>query len=467
MGATVRPAAGGLAAAAVLGPAVAIAAGVLDVLPAVAVASLAVPVAIAIWSRPQRGLLLLVALVPYDGLLLIAPQVSGINAWKEVLLGFTLAASFNPKWNTVPERTLPPWVVPFAALVAVAVLTTLWASPLQAVVGLKVTFFGALTAVVAWRCPFRRADVDRLVTVLAVTGVVVALVGIGQQLLGPERLHELGYAYNSVIRFTGGFMRSWSTFNQPFPFAFFLMLVLLITGSVALADPGRLRNRLILLATPVLLAGMAVAVVRAAWIGLFAGWCYLAFTRHRRLLAFAPLVGGLVIAALVLGAATFFSPPSVAARYDRWRQIPEVVISAPLGMGIGTAGAAAARAETLTGGDPTFDPSRVETTRLVFQPDNSYVKVAYELGVLGLGLFILLLVAVLVAARRAEHEPDVAGFAPGVTALVIAAAAASLAATFFEIFPLDYLFWLLVGIATCSTRGGPIRQRGDQAIATA
>ena len=52
----------------------------------------AVPLLLWIAERPQRGLLLLVALAPFDGLRIIAPEVS--VAWKFVLLGGTLAATF-------------------------------------------------------------------------------------------------------------------------------------------------------------------------------------------------------------------------------------------------------------------------------------------------------------------------------------------------------------------------------------
>ena len=419
-------------------------------------AVLLLPVAYAIWQRPQRGVLLLLALVPFDGLLLLIDAPGPLAGWKEALLGGTLLAAVHARGRAGRDTELPGvplWVWPLAVLAALAVLSVAWSPPLQALVGLKIMFFGALTAAVVWLCPLTESDRHHAVTVLASTGIVVALVGLGQQFVGHERLHEMGYAYNSVIRFTGGFMRSWSTFNQPFGFAFFLMVVTLVAGSVALADTARLRNRVILAAVPLFLAGMAVAVVRAAWIGLLAGLIYLAVTRHRVLLAAAPLVLGSVVIALVMGAAGFFSPPSVDARFSRWQALPAVMSAAPFGEGIGTAGAAAAKTETIQGGTPTFDPTRVSNnTRVVFQPDNNYVKLLYELGVIGLGLFVMALLFALAGTRQAETDAGAGAFASGVSALIIAAAVASLAASFFEIFPLDYVFWLVVGVATT----GPI-----------
>ena len=57
-------------------------------------------------------------------------------------------------------------------------------------------------------------------------------------------------------------MRSWSTFTQPFPFAFYVMLVVLIGIPCALAQPKRLRSRLFWLATPLYVLGIVSALVR-------------------------------------------------------------------------------------------------------------------------------------------------------------------------------------------------------------
>lgn len=406
------------------------------------------PVVAAIWHRPQRGVLLLVALVPFDGLLLLADVPAAVTAWKEALLVVTLLAAAAVHRRAASTPPVPAWAWAAAVLATLSLISLAWAPPMQALVGLKVTFFGMLTAAVVWRCPLTPRDRDHLVTVLAATGALVALVGIAQQFLGPERLADLGYAYNSTIRFTGSVMRSWSTFNQPFPFAFFLMVVTLVTGSVALADRDRLRSRLVLLAMPLFVAGMAVAVVRAAWIGLLAGAAYLAVTRHRVLLTAAPLLAGAVGVVAILGAAGFFNPPSLSTRVERWAQVPAVVAAAPFGEGIGTAGAAAAKTETLAGGNPTYNPARLNATRVVFQPDNNYFKVLYELGVLGLGLFMLALITAFAGTRRAEAHPDLGPFASGASAVLVAAAVASLGASLFEIFPLDYVVWLVVGVAT-------------------
>lgn len=437
------------------GPAVALAAGAGLVAVAAVVAgdwtviagvAVSLPVLVWVWARPQRGLLLLAALLPFDGLLLLVENPPVVDAWKEAILGFTLIAALVGARRQPWPRRVPSWVVPLVVLATLAAFSAAFVSPLRAGVGMKVMFTGVGMAVVAWRCPLDERERDQLVTVLAVVGALAAVVGLTQQALGHQQLRELGYLYNSTIRFVGGSMRSWSTFNQPFPYAFFLMLVMLVCGAVALERPLRSRNALILLAMPLYVAGLAVSYVRAAWFGLAAGVIYLAITRYRTLLRATPLaVAGLVIA-LVLGSGSFFASASLFERFDRWSSLPAATAEAPLGQGIGSAGAAAARAEVLAGGTPTFAGDAIFATEVVYQPDNHYFKMLYELGLAGLLAFVTLLLAIAAGARRAERDPAIGAFAAGTSALVVAAAVASFASTFFEVFPVDYLFWLVVGV---------------------
>lgn len=423
----------------------AVGATVMGVAWAVVAAAVAVPVLVWIWARPPRGVFVLVALMPFDGLLLLVEHPAAAAAWKEALLGFMLLAAIAGGGRPRPASA-PLWAFPLAGLATIALVSAAFVAPLQAAVGLKIMFTAVLVAVVVWWCPLDDRERDQLVTILAVVAAIVAAIGLAQQVVGHARLYELGYAYNSTIRFSGGFLRSFSTFNQPFPYAFFLMVTALVTAAVALDEPLRTRNALILLAMPLYVAGLAVSFVRAAWIGLAAGFVYLAFARHRTLLRAAPLVVAALAIAFVLGAGGFFASESLQARFDRWQGLPTVTAAAPFGQGVGSAGAAAARVESLGGGDPTFDTERVRATQVVYQPDNHYLKVLFELGIPGLVAFGALLLGVAASARSMESHPRLGAFAAGTTAVVVAASVASLASTFFEIFPADYLFWLVAGV---------------------
>ena len=400
------------------------------------------------WIRPQIGILVLAALAPYDGLLLIVPHGGGAHGWQEGLTLLVLAATlFTTRQSRVRARLgYPPWIIPLAGLLVLGLIWSIFGNIVRDLTGYRIDFFYVLLALAVWRAPLNERERDWLVTILMVNGIVTAVVGIAQQGIGVTGLHELGYAYNSVIRTSHGHLRSFSTFSQPFAFAFYLMVVVLVGLPVALEAPRRLRNRVFLISLPLLGVGLLLAIVRGALLGLAVGLLYIGVRRYRRLLWLIPVA--------VLGAAALLALPgnlagpvlsssSLHQRINSWDANLNHVLRRPLGTGIGSSGAAAEVSDELTG-----------THSRTFQPDNYYFKEIYELGIPGLLLFIWLLGAAFWDADRTAvriRGPD-SGFALGVAAAVLAAAAASTVATLFEIYPLDLMFWLLIAVvAICPT----------------
>jgi hypothetical protein len=88
------------------------------------------------------------------------------------------------------------------------------------------------------------------------------------------------------------------------------------------------------------------------------------------------------------------------------------------------------------------------STNQPYKRDNYCFEVAYQFGVLSLWFFLLLVLTLFQtfnALGNGLSGVD-AAFADGVGALVLAAMAASMVATFFELLPHDLFFWLLVGV---------------------
>ncbi len=421
--------------------------------------AIVVPILGCIIVRPQRGILLLALGIPFVGVLPILGTPPWALGWKEALTGFVVLATIAcPKSARASSvRTRPGWTPALIGFVLVGVASAAWKHDLEALIGLKINYFYVLVAIAVWRCPLDRRERDRLVSILMGTAVLTAIVGIGQELVGADALVRLGYEYNTTVRFAGGYLRAFSTFQLPFNFSLYLMLVLLIGIPVCLSDVTRPRNRAFLLMTPVIVAGMLVSFVRAGMLGLGIGLLYLGIRRYRVLLLGLPLA---LVAALSLGvlggsATTFFrSGGSLAEREQGWTENLSQIALHPLGVGIGVAGAAGEKAEALRQSDV-----------IAYQPDNYYFKTIYELGVLGLWMFLLLLIAAIacthVAAGRAP--PRDRPFFDGVAASMVAAFAVSMVATYFEIFPLDVLFWLLLGVtaATEAERAAVAEQGTD------
>ena len=396
----------------------------------------------AILNRPQRGVLLLALLVPFDGVLVVVSLPSGFEAWKETLVVITLLATFVcPGRSRAPKgRALPGWTPALVAFIAIALIWTALRPDIQGLLGLKTACFYMLLPIIVWRCPLGARDRDRLVSILMGTGFVCAFVGLAQQVVGADYLNGLGYAYNETIRFAGSYLRSFSTFDQPFPFALFLMVVLLVGLPVALGASHRARNRAFLLATPVYVAGMLSAFVRSAILGLAIGLLYLGVRRYRALLLAFPVALIAIVLVGSLGGAVggpFGSAASLRQRSAGWEENLVQITEHPLGAGIGDTGAAAATASEFTVVDD------------IYQPDNYYFKTAYELGVIGLWMLVLVLAAAFVATHRAGNRirgPDQPLF-DGIAAQILGAATAALVSSYFDIFPVDALFWLLVGVA--------------------
>lgn len=394
------------------------------------------PLAVAVVDRPQRGLLAVALLAPFDGLLLLVPHPGFVEGWKEGLVLLTLGAALasGPPTRGRPPAGRPPWVSAAVALLVVALVSAVSVGGLRALIGVKVGFFYLLLAAAAWRCPLNARERDRLVAILMGVGVVTALYGLLQQVVGGDRLHELGYEFNSTIRFSGDHLRSFSTFNQPFPFAFFLVLVLLVGVPVALEDWTRVRNRLFLLTVPVLGLALVATIVRGAWLALVVGGGFLAARRHRALFLVVPPVLALMAFLPPDLASPAFQSASSSDRVTSWRAHAGLVVDHPLGIGVGATGAAAEKA--------------AGAGARTYQPDNYYFKTVLELGVLGLTLLGLLYASAFLWAsdlsRRLVGRDG--ALALGVAASLAAVAAGSVVATYLEIFPMDLFFWLLLAV---------------------
>jgi hypothetical protein len=430
--------------------------------PFVLLLAVLIPVAFAVMRRPQLGVLGLAALLPFDGLHYVVPLPGLLQGWKEaIVLGLLIATFLCPADARAPKgRRLPGWVPAIAGLMVAAAITVPMVSRANALVGLRISFFNVLLALVVWRCPLDAKERDRLITIFVTVAFITSLFGLYQQRVGHVVLNSWGYPYNEVIRFTNGFrLRSFSTFNQPFPFAFYLMLTVLLALPQAISDPGRLRNRLFLLSTPVLGLALVFTYVRGAFLGLAIGLLYLAFHRYKVLVALIPLA---LVAFLLLPQGSSFTSAatqgqSLNVRTTSWTDRAGELFTHPIGSGIGTIGAAAQKAQTLSVTAPNAPAA--------FQSDNSYLKVGFELGLIGLWLFVAFLVSAFLTGRYVERNVEGLDrdFAASWCATVLAIMGAALVATYFEMIPMDALFWMVLGII--STMAPRWHDRARPAIA--
>jgi O-antigen ligase len=367
-----------------------------------------------------------------------------LNPWKQAFILALLILTFlcPPEARAQEKRKMPAWIWPFAVLLAMGLLSAVFVDVNTALTGLRLSYFSALIGLTIWRCPLNRRERDHIVTIFVVLGIVTSLVGIWQQVVGHAYLHDLGYEYDDNIRFTSGMqLRSFSTFNLPFSFGFYLMLVILIALPMALAEPKRLRNKIFFLSIPLLSVGLLFSFVRGAMLGLAIGLLYLAFHRYKLLVYGIPII---LVAALFIPSGAnvsnaVFSSKSFTARTVSWSDRLDQFAQSPLfGTGIGTTGAAAEKAAFLNNKDPNA----------TYYPDNSWLKVAFELGIFALWFFFIWLISVFLYTRKAERRVEGIDkdFISGVTAQLLAIMISALVATYLELAPMDQLFWVMITI---------------------
>lgn len=278
---------------------------------------------------------------------------------------------------------------------------------------------------------------------LVATAVVVAAVGIAQQLVGEWALYDLGYSFRVHLRTFQGHLRSFGTLDEPFAYAAFLLLAL-----ASLLMWFRL-NVLTIAAGSVILTGLAFSFVRTALVVVLAlGALWLARKGYTATSVFLMAVAAL--SALVIlfvsstatetrtvrtGTSTFLT---VNGRTEAWRLFlndPKVWF---LGHGVGKVGTAAERATYKLTQDPQ------EASRQI-AIDSGYFAVIADIGLLGLAAMLAILGRLLARARHFAARGSPAGWvALGLTAVLMIDAVTRAS---FTGFPTAFLALLLAGLA--------------------
>jgi len=278
---------------------------------------------------------------------------------------------------------------------------------------------------------------------LVATGVFVALTGIAQQVLGEERLVDLGYSYTLQVRSIDGRLRSFGTMDESFAYAGFLLLAL------AAVLFWRRRGILVGIAGTVIAVGLACAQVRTSVviaIALLGLW--LACSQRPTVAAF------FIVAAVTAAAATLIwsssgtetrtvrAGPSlfltINGRTEGWKIVLDDPRTWAVGKGVGEIGVAAERA--------TYSVSRRERKKnQASAVDSGYFALIADVGCIGLIVFLALATRLFNLARRATRGRSNAGWLALGFLMVLLLDAVTRDS--FTGFPAAFLGMLLVGLS--------------------
>jgi len=384
--------------------------------------------------QPQYGLCLLAFAIPFasaqggilrsiPGLSLGAANVGATELLIPLLLGFWLARMVAARRIVVPHAFL---LLPICFFIVAILFSTLSASSFELSAKEIVKWLEVLGIYL-----FMAGTVDdrggRLtVWALLAAGSAEAMVGIYQFLrgIGPE----------GFVLF-GRFMRAYGHFAQPNPFAGYLGLSIPLAYALTLRGlqmwrtwgvpktprPGPSLTQLVSYVVPVasfllMLAAMSMSWSRGGWVGLAAALLVITVVRSRRALFVAIAVGLLVAYLLLIGGAQYLPPAlmqrvtgflpylggidvssvevtdanwAIVERMAHWQAALAMFSDHPwLGVGIGNYAVAYPQYALGRWRDP------------LGHAHNYYLNIAAEAGVIGLGAYIILVVACFAQAWR-------------------------------------------------------------------
>lgn len=289
-----------------------------------------------------------------------------------------------------------------------------------------------------------RKTLDIAVATLIAAGVIVALYGIYQQYLGPNRLVDLGYSYTHEVRKIGNHLRSFGTLDDPFAYAAFLAQALV--GAMFWMR----RSPIKLVVISVLALGLTTSFVRSAILislALIALWLVQAKKgTFGFMMIAASIAAGMSFLLATAGASqthTVRAGPNqyltLNGRTTVWATVFSKPSRVPFGLGVGKAGTAAARAKL----GVITDPRKAQSSTLAV--DSGYFAVVADVGLVGFLVFVALITrlgAMGVAATRRAGLPGWLALGWLTTILLDAVTRES-----FTGFPTAFLGLLLIGVA--------------------
>jgi hypothetical protein len=407
------------------------------------------------------GLVLVAELLPYAVIpVRIGVALTFVDALCAVIVASWLLRHVLPSRRL--ELTPGGWLAVAYIVTAVVALVagTAYAPPNGAAVRSFLKYLVAIGLfVVAVDVIRDRATIRRLVRVLILGGSLAALIGLAIQALPRptivdvlSSLSVLGYPSGpGVLRFLpapnntySDTLRAVGTSIDPNVFGGMLMQAAALMLAQSFARRPVLPRWLLLGGLAVTAAAMVASESRASWLGLAAAGAVLATIRDRRLWLLALPAGGALLALPIgqrmlsrLSSGFQAQDRAAALRLDEYRQALRIIADYPI-LGVGFGGAP--EVGTFVG------------------VSSIYLLVGEQTGLLGLGIFLLTLLAIgLAGLRAAIMAPDPEGRALAGTLLapfVGAVLVGNLDHYFMNpAFPhMVALFWLYAGLLAASAR---------------
>jgi len=364
------------------------------------------------------GLAIIIVLMPFHAFLAISLGSLGVDrtlvqSWKEILI---LIMSFMWVIYQISKKKLAFKTdainLLFLSIIFLSVLVSAFIRP-----GSEALLFGIKTNLVALALFFiaqipisNKSFLKRnLLWLILIPGLIVSFLALLQAfIISPETLQRLGYNATTInprqiIDGSINFLRSFSTLGGPNQLGAYLLIPL----AFSLVYGIRQKKWFILLPSILILSAIVLSFSRSAWIGAITTLSlsiFLSISKKQKIyfliisLLVAFIVGGVIASQIgtnerlqnVLLHGRVFEGRIEGSDQGRLESIAKTtneVIARPFGHGLGSAGPASFRSE-----NPII-------------PENWFLQIAYEIGIVGLLLYVFAFAALLGDFIRSRNNP--------------------------------------------------------------
>lgn len=330
-----------------------------------------------------------------------SPVAALATAWDELFLAFGFAyAVFQRLLAPEDER---PRVTPLDTLILAFCGLGVLLTVMTAEDGLRIGISGlrAVVQYMLWFFVLTRimrddGDVNAFVAAFVGIGILTALHGIAQYVLGVE-IPEHWVSQAEV----GVRSRAFSIFGSPNIMGSFMVMSAPLCASYAYRAKTTWKRALAWIGVLVIALACLVTFSRGAWLGFAVMVAAFAWLRDKRLFAlvalalgFAVMVPDVVNRITFLFTDEFKHASQFGGRAGRWREGMRLLetVDPMFGYGLGRFGGAVAM------------QNQVNRHLSYFYLDNYYMKTLIEMGYLGLGGYIVLLVGTIWVGLRAVYR---------------------------------------------------------------
>ena len=280
---------------------------------------------------------------------------------------------------------------------------------------------------------------------------LAALYGMKQEFFGFagfEKKYLDSNIHVSRLLFIRGHWRKFSFFNDPVVFAYNMVSTCLLCVGLMTGPVSRAKKLILATIFTICFFGMMYTGTRGAFVLLPAAFVLILILRFNSRMMAAAVVAALVFVFLIyvptsnytiLRFQTAFRPSDDASfnlRKANQKKIQPYILSHPIGGGLGATGVWGSR----------FAPNSFLAS---FPPDSGYVRVAVELGWIGLFLFCLLVFVILrtgVIHYFAIRDPELKAYCLSMILIVFALQLGNYPQEALVQYPTSVLFYLVIAL---------------------